>query len=51
MRQETIALHYGYTPDESAPTTAVPIYQSATFSSADAMVVPSISRPPVTSAV
>src|SRR5256885_13182104 len=37
MRQETIALHYGYTPDESAPTTAVPIYQSAAyeFDSAD----------------
>ncbi len=31
MRQETIALHYGYTPDESAPTTAVPIYQSAAY--------------------
>ena len=31
MHPETIALHYGYTADESAPTTAVPIYQSAAY--------------------
>jgi O-acetylhomoserine (thiol)-lyase len=31
MRRETIALHYGYTAAESAPTTAVPIYQSAAY--------------------
>ncbi|HEY2376722.1 MAG TPA: O-acetylhomoserine aminocarboxypropyltransferase/cysteine synthase family protein [Gemmatimonadaceae bacterium] len=31
MHRETIALHYGYTADESAPTTAVPIYQSAAY--------------------
>ena len=31
MHRETIALHYGYTPDESARTTAVPIYQSAAY--------------------
>jgi O-acetylhomoserine (thiol)-lyase len=31
MRRETIALHAGYTPDEAAPTTAVPIYQSAAY--------------------
>ena len=31
MHRETIALHYGYTADERAPTTAVPIYQSAAY--------------------
>ena len=31
MRPETIALHYGYTADGRAPTTAVPIYQSAAY--------------------
>src|SRR5438477_3167571 len=31
MRRETIALHSGYTADEAAPTTAVPIYQSAAY--------------------
>jgi len=31
MRRETIALHFGYTAAESAPTTAVPIYQSAAY--------------------
>jgi O-acetylhomoserine (thiol)-lyase len=31
MRRETIALHYGYTPDGRAPTTAVPIYQSVAY--------------------
>jgi O-acetylhomoserine (thiol)-lyase len=31
MRRETIALHHGYTPAENAPTTAVPIYQSAAY--------------------
>ena len=31
MRRETIALHYGYTADGHAPTTAVPIYQSAAY--------------------
>ena len=31
MRPETIALHHGYTPDGRAPTTAVPIYQSAAY--------------------
>jgi O-acetylhomoserine (thiol)-lyase len=31
MRRETIALHYGYAADGSAPTTAVPIYQSAAY--------------------
>ena len=31
MHRETIALHSGYTPDEAAPTTAVPIYQSAAY--------------------
>jgi O-acetylhomoserine (thiol)-lyase len=31
MRRETIALHYGYAAAEGAPTTAVPIYQSAAY--------------------
>ena len=31
MHRETIALHYGYEPSETAPTTAVPIYQSAAY--------------------
>ena len=31
MRRETIALHFGYTADGHAPTTAVPIYQSAAY--------------------
>jgi O-acetylhomoserine (thiol)-lyase len=31
MRPETIALHHGYTADGRAPTTAVPIYQSAAY--------------------
>jgi len=31
MRRETIALHYGYASSDSAPTTAVPIYQSAAY--------------------
>jgi O-acetylhomoserine (thiol)-lyase len=31
MRRETIALHHGYTADGRAPTTAVPIYQSAAY--------------------
>jgi O-acetylhomoserine (thiol)-lyase len=31
MRRETIALHHGYTAAENAPTTAVPIYQSAAY--------------------
>jgi O-acetylhomoserine (thiol)-lyase len=31
MRRETIALHYGYAAPEGAPTTAVPIYQSAAY--------------------
>jgi len=31
MHRETIALHYGYTAAEAAPTTAVPIYQSAAY--------------------
>ena len=31
MRRETIALHYGYAASEPAPTTAVPIYQSAAY--------------------
>ncbi|HEX4468998.1 MAG TPA: aminotransferase class I/II-fold pyridoxal phosphate-dependent enzyme, partial [Gemmatimonadaceae bacterium] len=31
MRRETIALHHGYTADGHAPTTAVPIYQSAAY--------------------
>ena len=31
MRNETIALHFGYTPDSRASTTAVPIYQSAAY--------------------
>jgi O-acetylhomoserine (thiol)-lyase len=36
MHRETIALHSGYTPDEAAPTTAVPIYQSAAYEFASA---------------
>src|SRR3954471_13297593 len=37
MHRETIALHHGYAGDAAAPTTAVPIYQSAAyeFESAD----------------
>jgi O-acetylhomoserine (thiol)-lyase len=31
MHRETIALHFGYTADGHAPTTAVPIYQSAAY--------------------
>jgi len=31
MHPETIALHYGYSGDGPAPTTAVPIYQSAAY--------------------
>ena len=31
MHRETIALHHGYTADGHAPTTAVPIYQSAAY--------------------
>lgn len=31
MRPETIALHYGYTAEGRAATTAVPIYQSAAY--------------------
>jgi len=31
MHRETIALHYGYAADGSAPTTAVPIYQTAAY--------------------
>jgi len=31
MRPETIALHHGYAADGRAPTTAVPIYQSAAY--------------------
>jgi O-acetylhomoserine (thiol)-lyase len=31
MHRETIALHYGYTADGRAPTTAVPIYQSVAY--------------------
>jgi O-acetylhomoserine (thiol)-lyase len=31
MRRETIALHHGYTAEGHAPTTAVPIYQSAAY--------------------
>ena len=31
MRRETIALHFGYTADGHAPTTAVPIYQTAAY--------------------
>ncbi|HKW49985.1 MAG TPA: O-acetylhomoserine aminocarboxypropyltransferase/cysteine synthase family protein [Gemmatimonadaceae bacterium] len=31
MHPETIALHSGYTADELAPTTAVPIYQSVAY--------------------
>ena len=31
MRRETIALHHGYSADGHAPTTAVPIYQSAAY--------------------
>lgn len=31
MRRETIALHHGYAPAENAPTTAVPIYQTAAY--------------------
>ena len=31
MRPETLALHFGYTADGRAPTTAVPIYQSAAY--------------------
>src|SRR5207237_3187069 len=31
MRRETIALHYGYEAAKGAPTTAVPIYQSAAY--------------------
>jgi O-acetylhomoserine (thiol)-lyase len=31
MHRETIALHYGYTPDGRAPTTSVPIYQSVAY--------------------
>lgn len=31
MHRETIALHSGYSADEHAPTTAVPIYQSAAY--------------------
>src|SRR3954463_8670942 len=31
MHRETIALHYGYAADGRAPTTAVPIYQSAAY--------------------
>jgi O-acetylhomoserine (thiol)-lyase len=31
MRRETIALHSGYTAEGHAPTTAVPIYQSAAY--------------------
>src|SRR5213082_2454231 len=31
MHRETIALHYGYSADGRAPTTAVPIYQSAAY--------------------
>src|SRR5690242_6176459 len=37
MHRETIALHFGYTAEGHAPTTAVPIYQTAAyeFESAD----------------
>src|SRR5690349_18186061 len=31
MRRETIALHHGYEASRDAPTTAVPIYQSAAY--------------------
>ena len=31
MHRETIALHHGYAADAAAPTTAVPIYQSAAY--------------------
>lgn len=31
MHRETIALHFGYTADGHAPTTAVPIYQTAAY--------------------
>jgi len=31
MRPETIAIHHGYAADGRAPTTAVPIYQSAAY--------------------
>src|SRR5689334_23603909 len=31
MHRETIALHHGYASDAAAPTTAVPIYQSAAY--------------------
>src|SRR3954471_17375456 len=31
MHRETIALHHGYAGDAAAPTTAVPIYQSAAY--------------------
>src|SRR3954470_18955691 len=31
MHRETIALHYGYAADGCAPTTAVPIYQTAAY--------------------
>ena len=36
MRRETIALHAGYTADGHAPTTAVPIYQTAAYEFASA---------------
>ena len=31
MRRETLALHFGYSADGLAPTTAVPIYQTAAY--------------------
>src|SRR5436305_7924883 len=31
MHRETIALHHGYAGNAAAPTTAVPIYQSAAY--------------------
>lgn len=36
MHRETLALHAGYAADEHAPTTAVPIYQTAAYEFASA---------------